>query len=113
MTRPRVRFTLRAMLIVVALAGVMSSILAVELRRKRSLDASAYHAAKAREFGYSGDPRWGVRRRKPLDSDGEKEKVAADLQASRAGYHLSLEWKYLRSVRRPWLPLEPDPPEPR
>jgi hypothetical protein len=113
MTKPRVRFTLRGMLIVVALAGVVSSIQAVELRRKSSMGASTYHAAKAREFGYSGDPRWGIRRRKPLDSDGDREKAQADLEVSRAGYHLSLEWKYLRSARRPWLPVEPDPPEPR
>jgi hypothetical protein len=113
MPKPRLRFTLRAMLIVVALAGVASSILAVELRRKRSLDASTYHAAKAREFGYSGDPRWGIRRRKPLDTDGEKEKAQAELEVSRAAYHLLLVSKYLQSSRRPWFPVEPDPPEPR
>lgn len=30
-----------------------------------------------------------------------------------AGYHAGLKGKYTRAARRPWLPVPPDPPEPK
>jgi hypothetical protein len=36
----------------------------------------------------------------------------AELSAARAAYHTALVQKYERAARYPWLPVEPDPPEP-
>jgi hypothetical protein len=33
--------------------------------------------------------------------------------AMRAAYHARMRRKYERAARYPWLPVEPDPPEPR
>jgi hypothetical protein len=30
----------------------------------------------------------------------------------RADYHSEMERKWMEAARRPWLPVEPDPPEP-
>jgi hypothetical protein len=35
-----------------------------------------------------------------------------DLMMDRADHHASLARKYERAARYPWLPVEPDPPEP-
>jgi hypothetical protein len=113
MPNPRVRFTIRRLMVVVAVVGLAASIPgAIERRREGLLDASAYHSAKSMEFGYSGDPRWGIRRRKPLDSDGEKEKAQADLRANRAAHHLMLSSKYRQAARRLWRSAETDSPDP-
>jgi hypothetical protein len=31
---------------------------------------------------------------------------------SKAHYHHAMKWKYRHAARYPWLPVEPDPPEP-
>jgi hypothetical protein len=35
-----------------------------------------------------------------------------DRMMDRADHHASLAYKYERAARYPWLPVEPDPPEP-
>jgi hypothetical protein len=43
-------------------------------------------------------------------------KLAEQMRASwwkRATYHAALRRKYERAARYPWLPVEPDPPEPQ
>jgi hypothetical protein len=39
-----------------------------------------------------------------------RERAAADAQ--RGGYHAALARKYRYAASHPWLPVEPDPPEP-
>lgn len=55
---------------------------------------------------YEADPR-GVSLRGP-------EPIEVFVHRSRrlAGYHATLRRKYERAARYPWLPIEPDPPEP-
>jgi hypothetical protein len=38
---------------------------------------------------------------------------ATGVDRARADWHAQLEAKYRAAARRPWLPLEPDPPEPK
>lgn len=42
----------------------------------------------------------------------EHERFTAGQIARRVAYHAAMARKYRRAARYPWLPVEPDPPEP-
>lgn len=42
----------------------------------------------------------------------KEERASADHEGVKADYHACLREKYERAARYPWLPVEPDPPEP-
>jgi hypothetical protein len=39
--------------------------------------------------------------------------VAADIPTDKGWWHKKLEYKYEHAARHPWLPVEPDPTEPK
>jgi hypothetical protein len=91
MPMPRFRFTVRRMMVAVAIVAVAGFALAVGLRRSSFRTLEDFHRrAKA-------DAVSSIR--------GRKGRALAD-------YHDGLRWKYARAARYPWLPVAPDPSEP-
>jgi hypothetical protein len=92
---PRVRFTVRQMMIAVAVVAGLAS---VEAMRRRSSDLQEHAESHKVEacgiaLGIRPDPehRW----------------------EAWIAYHMMLSRKYERAAAHPWLPIAPDPPEPK
>jgi hypothetical protein len=109
MRLPRVRFTVRRLMVAVAIVGLLmgTGLWAV---RMRTLSA----AYRERAFEFGGEPAVGRNLDfKVITEDGEYISVHKD-----ENYWLRREWghklaeKYRRLADRPWLPVEPDPPPP-
>jgi hypothetical protein len=99
----RARFTIRRMMVVVAVIALLLGAAAI-LRRQAHLQQLAdYHAETARQLRSSHGS--------IIRPDGAY--VHVPLTPPRlADYHEDLARKYERAARYPWLPVEPDPPEP-
>jgi hypothetical protein len=96
------RFTVRRLMIAVAIIGLALA-LAVMLKRSGEFRALAEKQAyyEAGSLAYADDAR---------GEGGDPQRVARGEQM--AAYHRALKAKYERAARYPWLPVEPDPPEP-
>jgi hypothetical protein len=70
----------------------------------RSEGNDRFMEAQARRYALAAS------RRKILDDYDRRQSA---YHARQANYHASLAQKYLDAARYPWLPVEPDPPEPR
>ena len=114
MRLPRVRFTVRRMMIAVAVVG---TIFGCELTRRRwdtFRTMAAYHADEERRmrlllsggFIHEADEE-GRRGRMQIGRGLERESVR-----SRRWYHAIMWAKYERAARYPWLPGDLDPPKP-
>ena len=115
MRLPRVRFTLRGLMIVVAvMAGLMAAW--IGLARLKLL-ASDYRARAEQHAGIEATLR------RIIASDGADAPVdispGPGLRSRRftawavAKHEAALRCKYERAARYPWLRVEPDPSEPR
>lgn len=125
MRLPRVRFTVRAMLIAVASIALLMGGLRLLWLRSVYRNAAFAHAAyenlartmqrivenegnDERElyiaFGMKVEP----------ESEAVRAKRAADASVNQktAEYHAALKLKYERAACRPWVTLAPDPPPP-
>jgi hypothetical protein len=91
MRLPRVQFTIRRLMIAVAVVGVAVSIPAA--LRRRSETFARISEAHFRSADALNPPR--KHRRVPL-----------------AEWHIQLGWKYRAAASRPWLPVQSDPPKP-
>jgi hypothetical protein len=98
--------TTRRWMIAVAVVGLLCLL----EHRRRSFEAlAAYHHTRVAHFVIvqSLDDVTVIRRisrdRKPLATD--EVKVAT--------WHEAMARKYRQAARNPWLPVEPDPPEPK
>ncbi len=111
MKLPRVRFTVRRLMVAVAVTGF---ILGGEAIRRRWLSYRASvenHANEERRMrlllreGFlhetAGD---GTRRRWQIGPGGERERIRERLL-----YHSLMKDRYQRAARYPWLPVAPDP----
>lgn len=91
MKLPRVQFTLRRMMILVAIAALIAGGMAgLERRRLRLLEIAEAHAVPIRVMTADTDinrPEW--------------------------QWHFAMYAKYSQAARHPWLPVEADPPEPK
>ena len=85
MPLPRVRFTVRWMMVAVVIVAVISAVLA---RAARFRELAHYHGTKV---AFVSPP-------SPL--------------VTKTLYHLKMVEKYLFHARYPFLPVAPDPPEP-
>jgi hypothetical protein len=94
MRLPRARFTVRRMMVVVAVAGV-----ALQGARLAGLSLRYRRLAES----YAGWGRW------PRKSSEE----ARARERRKVAWAHALARKYERAARAPWLPVEPDPPEPK
>jgi hypothetical protein len=101
MKLPRVRVTVRRLMIAVAVVGiVLGPLVYLGQRSRRFGQISRVHvramsdgAIEAAKLKRRGDPR-------------------AKLAYARADYHQAMWLKYFHAARYPWLPVEPDPPVP-
>jgi hypothetical protein len=90
MRLPRVRFTVRRMMVAVALiASVLGLLVWMDRRAREFRDRRDYHRTcwSAIDEGF-------------------------DVEPAPAAYHRTMAEKYRRAAERSWLPIEPDPPEP-
>jgi hypothetical protein len=96
MKLPRLRFTVRRLIIVVAVFAVVVWIIRLRgLSREYALLATAAHWDRFAASEYS-----------PRDEAGAVRKVR------RIQHYRRLAEKYDFAARYPWLPVAPDPPEP-
>jgi hypothetical protein len=96
MQMPRVRFTVRRMMVAVAmLAAIMAVGAGLQRRRDRFERLFSHHRGLA-----------GPRVIRSFDPGNPVFKTA------RGRWHWDLSMKYGEAARYPWLPLPPDPPEP-
>jgi hypothetical protein len=113
MKLPRVRFTVRRIMAVVGLVGLMLSIgIECERRADRFRATAQYHRSRIDAVlrvasSYFDGHELG---RMHFYHPGGKE--FTDLELGRLYWHKALETKYLAAARHPWLPVAPDPPSP-
>jgi hypothetical protein len=110
---PRLRFTVRRLLIAVAVVALTISGASWATRRYREAVVSyenrlIYHRTNAAFLRYSPEAQpftWIP----PIPAPSP-----AEIDRSRRGaeYHEAMVLKYERALRYPWLPIGPDPPEP-
>jgi hypothetical protein len=102
---PRVRFTVRRMMVAVAVVALLLAWMQAEKRIGELRDSyywqMAIHAGLEELEteggvirGFSGGP------------------TVVKPNARRAAYHAAMRRKYKRAYRYPWLPIAPDPPIP-
>jgi Tfp pilus assembly protein PilE len=127
---PRVRFTVRRLMIVVAIVaislGVFETVRAWEKYSERAARESLITRLYLSEFNERIEM---ARRQKkgrearisqgfPFEDEIINEKLekasvlGAELSRRRLEFHAELKEKYDRATRYPWLPVAPDPPEP-
>jgi hypothetical protein len=108
MERPRVRFTVRQMMIVVAVVAVLMSSYTIAMRM-RHLSAYRYMVRYHRQHertsviavrdSLTGQEIAGV---EELDR----------LTRTKSAYHAAMRRKYERAVAQPWITIPVDPPDP-
>ena len=93
MRLPSVRFTVRRMMVAVAFFGlVLASAIEAQRRREGFLRIADFHERQS-PYSYPGYYPVPIR---PMSE-----------------WHEQMGRKYHRAASRPWLPVEPDPPEPK
>ena len=117
MRLPRARFTLRWMMLAVAGVGTILGA-SIELRRRHerfSRLAELHEASRRQALFVSGRGLHLIRGqfRPPVNFSNALGEDVTDWSEARFKWHRQLGKKYRRAASRPWLPVEPDPPEPR
>lgn len=119
MRLPRVRFTVRTIMVGVA---VVALVIAVEqTRRRRALfhERAEFHSRREYDYGRLVPLAESLARGETFESKDEKGEPAyvcgniiRGIRESpvRWAYHARLRRKYERANRLPWLTVEPDPP---
>jgi hypothetical protein len=122
MRLPRMRCTVRQMMVAVAVISVVTGGTIIAKRQRVYRVRAAFHAQQeqvaakrwrhwsqeaARLSGPAGD-------QSPPRSDQERELavVMVNYSRNRVAHHARLRVKYERVSRYPWLPIDPDPPSP-
>jgi hypothetical protein len=102
MRLPRLRFTVRRLMLVVAL-GAYDTGCRWFSHRQRCLEMTAMHKWASDTF------RGRMRNNAPAFYPTEADRRWAN---RRAEYHERMALRWTRAAAHPWLPVEPDPPEP-
>jgi hypothetical protein len=114
----RPRFTIRRLMVVVAVVATMLT--AEKMRRawwERSLKAAEY-AAEAKSWSEDASKVERMMVKPRSRSDPASRQRLADLDGVARNYrdhersYRELASKYTRAAARPWLPIEHDPPDP-
>jgi hypothetical protein len=102
MRMPRVRFTMRGMMVAVAITGAV--VAGEKFRRARDshLHRAAVHSYSAMLWSSFAESYRANRR---------DDSPPAQMDAI-ASWNTAMSRKYERAARYPWLPVPPDPPEP-
>ena len=90
------RLTVRGMMVAVAVVAVALSLIVLKRRSDGYRSLAGYHAARA--MAESGT--------------GPAESGFARIWTQQGEWHKRMREKYERAASRPWMPVEPDPPEP-
>lgn len=112
---PRFRFTMRRMMIAVAIAGIACGGEVMRRRREDFKSRASYHLwQEGHGLGLSERL---LRAAIESDRDGKVlySKLRRDSAAKLASWglhHSKLRMKYERAARYPWFRVAPDPPEP-
>src|SRR5262245_48929852 len=98
----RIRFTVRRLMALVAIAGLALAV-AIMVKRSTEFLALAEEQAEAEQtsLAYADDAG---------GEGGDPQRVARGEQM--AAYHRKLRMKYERAAWYPWMQVEPDPPIP-
>jgi heme exporter protein D len=99
-----VRFTVRRMMVAVAVVALLLMAVSTLQRRAHLQGLADYHAERARQIRSSSAP--------IQTPDGDYSQPRSEAALRRAGYHHALAEKYDFAARYHWLPVAPDPPEP-
>lgn len=111
MKLPRVRFTIRWLMIAVAIAGLVLGGVIIQRRQGSYLASAAYHANEERRmllllsggFVHETDET-GKRQRMQIGRNLDRERVR-----ERWLYHSVMKDRYQRVARFPWLSIRSDP----
>ena len=95
MKLPRPRFTVRRLMVVVAIVGIGLGVM-IERRNRFRKIAARHHAEFQRLISLEPGAHYGP----------------ADLKMLVHEWHYSMSAKYEDAARYPWLPVRPDRPEP-
>jgi hypothetical protein len=112
MNLPRARFTMRRMMVAIALLGSSFGVLATIERRRASFERLGwYHRDQVISVlaGFPGAD--GNYLYEPTDVD-QQGNTVSDHQREIDRWHESLAQKYWTAARYPWLPVSPDPSAP-
>jgi hypothetical protein len=126
MRRPRVRFTVRRLMIVIAVVGVLFAVglettrlRRISAARQQALTSYAAYEALARKFSAQQSPMETKAREGSAESLAEDLEKAATISARMAAryqrnadYWDMMSKKYADAARYPWRSVEPDPPPP-
>ncbi len=108
MSLPRLRFTVRAMMVAVA---IVAAVLGLKRRMHDFSRRAEYHLLRADELAK------GCVFGKMFRDDPDRSRASqheAERQNFRVvAFHANLGVKYARAARYPWLSVAPDPPEPK
>jgi hypothetical protein len=104
---PRLRFTMRRLMVAVALLSLLLGLVA---RRQRLLRLSTYHAEQSYRTMIVQQSNLPA----AVDSFGGQEPGAYLFPTPRSEWHTRMSMKYEVAASHPWLPVDPDspPPEP-
>ena len=100
MKRPRVRFTVRRIMVAVAIVAICCWTVADMERRSRFRRLAEHHSSKM----YPDIA---------CNAGGLYIVGEGIVSQDRVSWHRALHDKYERAARRPWLLVNPDPPMPR
>ena len=109
---PRVRFTIwRLMILIVAVALPLGIWVQVVYRRDQFRDLADWHRGQIKGQMIGRGPPYFISLW-PCEFDGTTLRDLTDGERRRDEYHFELYAKYLDASKRPWLAVQPDPPEP-
>ena len=95
---PRVRFTIRRMIVAVAIISLLiAALMEIQNRRARFLKIAQSHSS------WEQDRLW-------FAGNGRVQELVG---AERRRWRLEMGKKYLEAARHPWIPVSSDPPEPK
>src|SRR5689334_6607250 len=107
------RFRIGTLMVATAIVGIfIGSAVKLERRSARFRHLSDYHRGRvpyALSGAFDQDGEW-IGEPSVLD---QNMNPVTGAQRRKALWHEALARRYERAARRPWLPLAPDPPEPK
>jgi hypothetical protein len=106
------RFTVRLLMLAVALVALGLGYLTTRERAAIRLARSAYHAAEAEGYRRIVAD-WGKGEVRLINLTREQAEADVERFKRSAVHHDAMSRKWREAARYPWLPVEPDPPEPR
>src|SRR4051794_8604286 len=110
MRLPRVRFTVRRVMFVVAIVALILGGTAEGVRRRERFRRKAQEYARTSNDLYLRGFYFG---KETTFGPSPAEVRISDEYERRSIQYQRLSEKYERAARSPWLPVEPDPPEPK